>query len=608
MIKLSRFLASSLLFSLSVASFAYAQELPTGVRYRIDASSQNTRTGHIEVQAYFPAFEGSSTEVWLPVWTPGSYLIREYPRFIEEIRAFDPDGNPLEMKKTDKSHWQVNHANNEGFLLEYRIFGQDLSVRTNYITEDLTLLTPASLFITNDRLNDLPISVEFSQQKNEIATPLKQAGSKSQYWATDYDNLVDSPIVLSNSLERNTFHTANASYHLVTHDPTDNFDNQKASQDLQKLVKTTEELWQTVPYKDYTFLNILTSKGGGLEHSFGTLMMSGHLTQKDKKAYQSWLGLSSHEFFHTWNIKRLRPHNLGPFDYHKECYTPSLWIIEGLTSYYDNLLLSRSGLVDEKRYLELLSQDIERYQKTPGHRVQSLYDASWDAWIKFYRPHQNSKNSTISYYNKGALVGFLLDQKIRENTSGKKSLDDVMRLAYQRFAQDGYTEKEFRRLILEVGGPSLEPLLRSWIDTTEALEFEKALAYYGLDFAPAKDPDKEEDSPRGWLGVKLQRGQESAKVSQVDATGPGYQAGLRVDDEILAVNQLRAKASNLEEILKRLGAGQTVSLLIARTNQVFELQAKLEKRPQEQWKIKLVDKASKKQKAHRQQWLQNPKK
>ncbi len=271
------------------------------------------------------------------------------------------------------------------------------------------------------------------------------------------------------------------------------WDGSKAATDLSKVVAAHHEMWGAVPYQRYLFLNVICGRGGGLEHDNSALLMTSIWSFRDEERYKDWLSLASHEFFHAWNVRRLRPKGLVKYDYESETYTPSLWIAEGVTSYYEDLLLVRAGLFSKKEFLDRLNKNIDGVQKTPGRTKQSLSESSYDAWIKFYRPDENSSNTRISYYSKGAVVAFLLDTKIRELTDGVKSLDDVMRTMYQRYQESGYEPADFRRVVNEIAGEDLSQWFASAVDSTDELDFSPVHNWFGLEFPTNKDDAKTEN-------------------------------------------------------------------------------------------------------------------
>jgi predicted metalloprotease with PDZ domain len=450
---------------------------------------------HVEVEAVFPA-GGDSLELFMAVWTPGSYLVREYSRHVEDIKAATVTGEPLAMSKMAKNRWRVDAGGADRVVVRYRIYCRELSVRTNYVTSDIAVLNGAATFLsiadantdtnTENRSRPFDIALELPADWKHSVTALDpHPDGQHRYLVPDYDTLVDSPIVAGNAALYH-FEVEGVPHTLANFGEGAVWDGPRSARDVETLVRAHINMWKIIPYRRYVFMNVILdgTGGGGLEHKESTLMLTGRWMTRKREDYLRWLGLASHEFFHTWNVKRMRPRALGPFDYESENYTRSLWVAEGVTSYYDDVLLARAGLVDEKEYLKMLSGQIETVQTTPGRALQSLSDSSFDSWIKFYRPDENSLNTQVSYYNKGAVVGFLLDMELRRATRNQRSLDDLMRLAYERFAgEQGYTAEDFRVLAAEVAHRSLDEFFASAVDGTGELEYQQALDFLGLRFA-----------------------------------------------------------------------------------------------------------------------------
>jgi predicted metalloprotease with PDZ domain len=386
------------------------------------------------------------------------------------------------------------------------------------------------------------------------------------------------------------------------------FDGARAARDLQVLVSEQRRMWGSLPYDRYVFLNVLTSvpgqiPGGGLEHRNSTLLIAGRWTTRTRQSYLAWLELASHEYFHVWNIKRLRPVELGPFDYDEEVFTRSLWIAEGFTDYYAELLVHRAGLSSQAEYLDALSNKIEELQTTPGRLVQPVDLASFDAWIKFYRPDENTPNASVSYYTKGAVIAFLLDARIRRASNGAKSLDDVMRAAHQKFSGGrGYTPDEFRAVTEQASGLNLGSFWADAVGGTAELDYAEALDALGLRFrgeAPAAGRPA-----RAWLGMGTRNEAGRLVVTQVRRETPAYAAGLNVDDEILAIDDFRVRADQLPQRLDVYNAGDRATLLVARRDQLLRLPVTFGEEPARRWRFELDPAATDAQQRQRTRWLQ----
>jgi predicted metalloprotease with PDZ domain len=359
-------------------------------------------------------------------------------------------------------------------------------------------------------------------------------------------------------------------------------------------------MWGSLPYDRYMFFNILTeTPSGGLEHNNSAVLVINRWSSRTPRAYLQWLSYVSHEHFHAWNVKRLRPVELGPFNYDNEAYTRSLWIAEGVTEYYSQVTLGRTGLATREEVLEALSDEIETLQTTPGRQVQSAAMASFDAWIKYYRPDENSVNVSISYYTKGVVLGWLLDAKIRKATSGARSLDDVMRTAYERFSGSrGYTPEDFRAVAEQLAGLDLRSFWDAAIDGTAELDYTEALERFGLRFRPAAT------SGRAWLGMSTRTDGGRLVVSQVRRGTPAYSAGLNVDDEIVAIDDFRVRADQLNARLDQYKPGDRVTVLVARREQLRRLEVTFGAEPARQWRLEADPAASETQQRQRTAWLQ----
>jgi predicted metalloprotease with PDZ domain len=350
-----------------------------------------------------------------------------------------------------------------------------------------------------------------------------------------------------------------------------------SARDVAAIVREHVRMWGSVPYPRYVFFNLITEGSGGLEHVTSTAIMTTRW-RRTRSAYLSWLGTVSHEFFHAWNVKRLRPVALGPFDYEQEAYTPDLWIAEGFTSYYGNLALRRAGLSNDAEYMQTLSHQIEQLQTTPGRLVRSADLSSFDAWIRYYRPDENSPNSSVSYYIKGQVVAFLLDAKIRRATNGAKSLDDLMRTGYGRYSgARGYTSEEFRRLASDVAGVDLSTWFADAAGSTKELDYAEALDWFGLRFRNIAP------SNRAWTGLVAKPQEGRLVVTEVHRGTPAYAAGINVDDEILAIGEYRVRADQWDARLDQYRPGEQVTMLVARRERLVRLPLTLGAEPERRW-------------------------
>lgn len=605
-------------------------------------SFEGAKNHYVDIEAVFPNESAANFELFMPVWTPGSYRIREYARNLEGFAVSGDGSQPLAMEKSRKNRWRVQAEGHRAVRVKYRVYARTLKVQSNWVDADFAMLNGAPTFLarTDDVLGRTGRSFRVRlrlppEWKHSITGLPKVSGREHEYVASDYDVLIDSPFLVGNPAIYE-FEVAGKKHYLVHQGEGGVWDGPASAHDVQRIVEEQHRFWGQLPYENYFFLNVIEQGRGGLEHLNSTLMITNRWDSRTPKQYRKWLGLVSHEFFHTWNVKRLRPAALGPFDYEREVHTKSLWIAEGLTSYYDDLLLCRAGLFTEKEYLEALSAQIESVQSTPGRLQHPLEMTSFDTWIKFYHRDENSVNSTVSYYKKGAIVGFLLDAKIREATNGEHSLDDVLRIAYRKYAGSrGYTPEEFRRLISEVAKQNFEPWLHDALATTKELEYKDALAWFGLRF---RDPDKKEKSSESEdVDAPPATGKEespaaSSETAASDASGskskkkpyvgvttatengrviirtvlrdtPAHGAGLNVDDEVVAIDEYRIRPSAWPIRLEQYEIGDTIDILVARRERLLRIPLVLAEAPPKRWKLEVDPDASEEQVARRSAWL-----
>ena len=607
------------------------------ISYEIDFSE--TQNHYLHVTARFET-KKPKTELMMATWAPGSYLIREYARHIDSMTVTDQAGNPVEFKKTKKNRWMLQTKDVQSVTLKYRLYCNEMTVRTNWTGSAYSMINGAPTFITPVRARNKTHSVKLNLPKRwkRSACALQTLNGPHEYLAPSYDELVDNPIVAGN-IQVYPFDIKGVPHQLINVGESGYWDGVKAAADLKKMVQAQQEIWRTIPYKKYLFINMIAEAGGGLEHDNCTLIMTSRWHFRDAKKYQNWLSLASHEFFHTWNVRRLRPKSLLRYDYENEMFTRSLWVAEGVTSYYEDLALARSGLISRQEYLQRLSSTVEAVQAKPGRKVQSLTEASFDTWIKFYRPDENSNNTRVSYYAKGTVAAFLLDARIRTVTKGRRSLDDVMRKMYEEYADSGYTQENFRETASEVAGVDLSQWFEKAIDSTEELDFSEVgvlgvevadLASASNDSEPevavkkeeANNATKDEDDddqaesdaqivsadkpskpdPKPWVGVGGTASGDSMIVSSVAPNSPAYKAGIQTDDELIAVNDFRLDG-RISGRLKQFEIGEPLEILLSRRGELLRIEVTPEAKTKFDWTLKFAKEPNKRQKRSQESWL-----
>jgi predicted metalloprotease with PDZ domain len=557
------------------------------IRYTVSFPAPHTHYAH--VRAEVPTSGRDTADVSMAVWTPGSYLVREYSRHVEGVAVESPDGSRLLVEKTAKNRWRITTGGSPVVIVTYSVYGREMSVRTNWIESGFAFLNGAPTFLTlaGDSSRPHEVTILPAPGWTRSVTSLDAGPRDHVYCARDYDTLVDSPILVGNPAVHEF--TVDGTPHLLVNegDPAF-FDADRAVKDLEAIVRAHKQFWGALPYERYVYINLITEAGGGLEHGRSSVLMTNRWVTRTRKAYLRWLELASHELFHVWNVKRLRPVELGPFDYEQEVFTPSLWMVEGITDYYGNVLVHRAGLSSPQEFLDSLSDKIEELQTTPGRAVRSVSLASFDAWIKLYRPDENSPNTSISYYTKGTVVAFLLDAAIRRATNSARTLDDVMREAYRLYSGErGFTPAEFRAPTERVAGADLGAFWRSAIEGTGELDYSDALNVFGLRFRPIATPAT--DRPRAWLGATTRVDMGRLLISHVRRHTPAFVAGLNVDDELVAIDDVRVRADRLDERLEQYAPGNRVAVLVARRDRMLSIDVTLAAEPAKSWRLEPAD-------------------
>lgn len=507
----------------------------------------------------------------LPVWTPGSYMVREFARNVEQFRA--SSGNTsLSFSKVKKNEWEIETKGNKDITISYRVYCNEFTVRTSEVNDAHAFINCSNVFpfIKGSLDNPAEVRINLPPQWSKISTGLKKI-SDGVYSADNYDILADSPIEAGNQNVLN-FTVSGKEHHICLYGY-GNYDEETLRKDFAKIVAEEEKMMGSLPYENYTFIcHLVENGGGGLEHLNSFAIQFGGIKFKDKRSYASLMGLVAHEFFHCWNVKRIRPSELGPFDYENENYTKLLWVAEGFTSFYDNLFIYRSGFLNKEEYLDALSKEINDVLRYDGRKVMSLEEASFDAWIKYYRKDENSNNSQISYYTKGSVVSNMLNIGIITSSEGKYCLDDVMRELYEEYKNDpahGYTNEKLKSVCEKYAGITLDTFWNKYIHGTVELPLNSYLNKAGLKL---DDINSENKTPN--LNADLQENNGKVIIRKVYSGGTAYESGLASDDEIIAVNGRRISMTSLPIFLSSISIGDEASFLISRNGEVIEKKIK----------------------------------
>lgn len=531
---------------------------------------------------------------FLPSWSPGSYLMREYARNIRAIKVLAQNGEFLSFVQKTKSVWEIDFKGSElkedctSFSIEYEVYCHELTVRTSHIDESHAFMHGPSYLIGIQGQEIKPkIEFRFTPLWSKIHTGLKDISfhrAKFLYTAENYDELIDAPVEIG-CHESDGFMAVGKEHHLVWYGEVYPHQQQLKS-DIKKIVETVASHFSDVPYESYTFITHL-KKGlyGGLEHLNSTALQFDGRKFDHRADYVFWLALVAHEYFHTWNVKRIRPVELGPFDYLHESYTELHWLTEGLTSFMDELFVLRSGLCTLKEYLELQTKNLQKYFSIPGKKFHSLEQSSFNAWVKLYRPDENSHNSSISYYLKGGLVFSTLHFELKQQG---KDIRDLLTLLWQRYKNNpalGVSRDEVLDMIEDLAGKNVRDQFELRISTTEDIDFETYYKNIGLEFKWDHCVDLV------YLGVDFSYQGDRAMLAKVHLDGPAYKAGLNAGDEILAINKVRACKADCEKLHKIVKPDRPYSFLISRLGTILTLEVMFGKPPRKLSKIEVVDEA-----------------
>lgn len=543
---------------------------PLSITYRLSIPAPATHMVDVEMQVSAPEGLPAGLVARMPVWTPGSYLVREYARHVEHLTV----DTPALVRKIRKNAWQIETGGAAQVVVRYRVYGSELTVRTNHVDEDHASLVGAALFLGVDGCEDSALAVEVAVPKGwEIVTPLMETGEHDsrvrRFRAPDFDTLVDSPIEIGNHREeRFDVEGHPHRYAICPGFALSPADVKRLVDDTKAIVQTEARLFGgALPYDAYDLVLHLSSRGrGGLEHRSSASLIVAASSFAKREGYLDVLSLVAHEIFHAWNIKRIRPAGLSPYRYDEECYTRSLWWFEGGTSYYDWRVLALAHLCTTDEYLDHLAAEFAYLDQTPGRLVHSLEDASFDAWIKLYRPDENSANSTVSYYRKGEVVCALLDLELRARSNGQASLDSVLLHLWREYGvvDRPVPEDALQAIFEHASGVDLGDLFDAWIRSPAEVQPANTLARVGL--AIERTPRAE--SPPCSLGVRLRADGGRTVVSSVMRSGAAWRAGLNAGDEIVAMGGQRVEGASVDTVLRARAPGDTLEAIVVRDGRV----------------------------------------
>jgi predicted metalloprotease with PDZ domain len=551
---------------------------PAGPHYRVEAADPAAHLFHVTLTVPQPQ---AGQRLSLPAWIPGSYLVREFSRHLQKLSARQ-DGKPVAIQQLDKASWQVDCVPSSPLVLSYEVYAFDNSVRAAWLDSQRGFFNGTSLCLRVHGQAQEPHELELVAPRAfphwEAATGLEplKTGKRGfgSYAAADYDELVDCPVEFG-AFWSAEFRAGGVPHRVLVSGGTESFDSDRFVADMQKVCEAQIRFWhdrRRPPFKSYLFmLNTVDDGYGGLEHRNSTALIAsrGDLPRvgeaRQSEGYVTLLGLISHEYFHTWNVKRLRPAEFAHYDYKQENYSQLLWFFEGFTSYYDDLLLRRAGLIDDATYLKLLTKTCNQVLQTPGREVQSVAQASFDAWVKYYRQDENTANATVSYYTKGALVAMCFDLMLRQE--GHTNLDEVMRALWLRCKGGPMAEADFAAVLKELGGRAFTRELGTWVHGTRELPLKELLEHHGI--TVMEEPAQLQQR----LGVRVTETQ-GIVLKNVLRGGAAEQAGFAANDEWVGVEVAGSawRLGKLDDLLLYAGNHRKLTALVARDRRLLRLE------------------------------------
>ena len=582
---------------LMVTAMASAQN--PSIQYTLGMLKPQTHL--LEVTILIRGLPGDEKEIdlSLPTWRTGRYVLFDFAGGVQGFSAVDDKNGSLAWEKTDKSTWRIHRRKAPSVTVRYLVYANETGERTRGLNDEHAFVDPASTFMYVKKYDKIPVTLKVEPFGNwHVTTGLDEVkGSKNTYSAPSYEHFADCPLEVGT--QKDFVFEVEGKPHVLMVYGEGNWDEKKIIPDISKLVKANKEFWGVLPYDRYIFmLHVSPTMGGGTEHINSTIMQTRPFVFKDPGAYKGFLDLVSHEYFHTWNVKQLRPAGITPYQFQNENYLRELWIAEGTTSYYGPLLLLRTGFSTAQEYTNTIAASVQGDKAKPGNREQSLSESSFDAWVKYWRGRQQAFNAESDYYDKGSDVSMLLDLEIRHRSGNKNSLDDVMRAMYKRFPLGkGYTVDDFQTVSEEKAGSSLKKFFDSFVHGTVQLPWEESLGYAGLQLAP------KDTTAKSWLGLAASDMGERTRVWRIAAGSPAEEAGMSINDEIIALNGFRVRAADLTNRIGEMKAGDKIKLTVFREERLREFDVTLRNQEIPSYRITKVKYPTELQRKIYENWL-----
>ncbi|MFI5144485.1 MAG: M61 family metallopeptidase [Ignavibacteria bacterium] len=566
-------------------------------------STPNPANHIFTVELEYSGIKENYIDFKLPVWRPGRYVIFDFSSGIIRFNATGPKSENLKWKKIDKSTWRVITKSINSIKISYDVYSNEFSLRTRGLDEEHGFIDGTAVFMYCQKFRSLPLTLTVNPYNDwHVTTGLENVpGDNFKFSAPDYDYFSDCPIEIGT--QEDIEFEVEGKKHVISISGKPSFSKDTLINDLSTIIKKEYEFWNTVPYSKYVFfIHCNQEGGGGTEHINSSVNDITPRVFKNEKSYKGFLRLISHEFFHTWNVKQLRPKGLTPYDFEKENYTEELWIAEGSTSYYDGLIVLRCGMDSVSNFLNDLCDEIDDERNTPGNNFQSLAESSYDAWVKFWKNSYAVKNEfETSYYGKGADVSLLLDLEIRQRTRNKYSLDDVFRRMYSEHPLgNGYTNSDFMNTCNDISGTDFKQYFVDFVYGVKPLDWEIELSYAGLELIKNDTASKPPV-----LGITLSSSDGRVFISGVEGNSSAEDAGFQGGDEIIAVDKSKLSYNEIKMKLDSIKSGDALKFTIFRVNQMMDLTLYLENKKLTGYSIKKTESPAALQKSIYESWLGN---
>ncbi len=569
------------------------------VRYQLGMSQPHTHLFEVEITLDGLSKNEKSIDFIMPVWRSGRYVLFDFAGGVQEFSA-EANKAALSWRKIDKSTWRVENNGDAKVTVRYKVYANEFEQRTRGLNDRHGFVDASAVFMYVEKFRRLPLQLQVQPFGDwHVTTGLDTvAGQRNLFRAPNYDYLADCPLEIGTHKDFD-FEAEGKPHRLMIYGE-GNWDAPKMIEDLKKIVKVCREFWGELPYEHYTFmLHCTPSGGGGTEHINSTIMATRPYIFREPASYRGFIGLSMHEFFHTWNVKQLRPAGIMPYDFTKENYTEELWLAEGGTDYYTMMLTRRAGFNTVERTIDALATMIRNAKARPGRNLQSVVESSFDAWVKLWKNTQNAFNAEVDYYEKGEQVTLLLDLEIRQRSASRASFDDAMRALYKRFplGKKGYTNADVQKISEELTKSSFAEFFADYVHGKKEIDFAKFLGYAGLEVVETKRDNAAPD-----LGILVASAGERSIIRRVIAGSAAQAAGLDLGDELLALNGKRVRSNDLNERLKDYKVGDKVTLTVFRDEQLRQIEVTLQA-PAPDYEVQRVKEPSALQKKIYTSWL-----